>query len=164
MSFDETARSLRQAFDDSFRHAPAELLETEDFLAIGVAGEPYAIRLAEVAGLYADRKIVPFPSRSATTLGIVGLRGTLVPVHDLAALLGHSREPSTRWLLLLRGVELVGMAFSRFDAHLRVPHDHFSRPEERRHVRGAVRTNGGFLPIIDGVSLLASTAGFTKER
>src|SRR5436309_1156564 len=83
---------LRRAFDGTFakaiRTAGGEAQE-EDLLAVRIFTHAYAIRVAEIAGIITSRKIVPVPSRRFELLGVAGLRGGLIPVYHLGALLGH---------------------------------------------------------------------------
>ncbi len=164
----QTAATLKREFDGAFAALPSSIAATEDFLAIRVAGDRYAVALAEVAGLHADRKVVPLPSRAPDLLGVAGLRGVLAPVYDLRLLLGYAGGSTPRWLLLTRA-DSVGLAFDQFEAHLRVDRAEGSRPageHARRHLRGtvlAVFSDGTseLLPVIDVASLLAAIA---KER
>src|SRR6202030_4383581 len=96
-----TAAALRCLFDSSFAAAASSTTgPLEDLLAICVEGDPYALRLSEIAGLYVDVKIVPVPGPIAQLLGIVSLRGKLAPVYDLAALLHYPLAVSPRWMIL----------------------------------------------------------------
>ncbi|MBI4471694.1 MAG: hypothetical protein HY646_03435, partial [Acidobacteria bacterium] len=53
-----TAESLRRAFDESFASAyPFEQHLYEVFIAIRAAGNPYAIRLKEISGLFTRKEI-----------------------------------------------------------------------------------------------------------
>lgn len=119
----DRAAMLRQAFDRSFtepvRHDAATLV---DFLAIRVGDQPWAIRLDEVAGLYAGRSITPVPSSAAGLVGIAGFRGTILPIYDLARLLGRAASAPLRWLVTAAGAP-AGFAFEGFDRHVRVRAD-----------------------------------------
>ena len=78
------AAALRQAFDLSFALPPPPASpEVEDLLTIRVAGNPYAIRLRDIAGMVAGRKVVPVPSVTLDLLGLAGMRGGVVPVFGL---------------------------------------------------------------------------------
>ncbi len=123
-SIETRAAELRNAFDRA-RAAPFALTtveQTENLLAIRVSGDRYAIRVSEISGLTADRKIISFPSPIAELLGVAGIRGTLAPVYSLAALLGYGvgAEP-IRWLALCGAEESVALAFSEFEGYVRVP-------------------------------------------
>src|ERR1700723_1814025 len=115
-----TAAMLRRAFDASFAAPVASQSERQDFLGIRVSAERYGLRLAEIGGLHLDLRIVSVPSPAAQLLGIVGMRGTMAPIYDLAALLGLSPASGPRWIVLTKGPRTVGFAFDAFDAHLKV--------------------------------------------
>ena len=160
-----TARALREAFDRSFAVAVQPASEAfEDLLAIRVAGEPYAIRSAQIAGLSADRKVVGLPSPVPELLGIVGFRGSLSPVYDLAALLGYPPGGAGRWILLAGKIEPVGLAFGELVGHVRtsgrevVGQDEAQAP--RRHAQGLIRVGDAFHPVIN----LASVVEAIKQR
>lgn len=98
--------ALRRSFDEAFA-VPPRLREEglEHLLLIRVAGEALALKTLHVTGLVRIGRILPIPSRIPELLGITGIRGTLVPVFDLAALLGFhpgernpagSRSPAAR--------------------------------------------------------------------
>lgn len=112
-----TLAALRGDFDAAFAKAPAETAApAEGLLAIRVQAEPFAVPVAQVAGLCADRLVVPLPTPVRELLGLVCLRGRVVPVYDLAALLlGGSPRPPPRWMLLVRGRAALGLAFDVFE-------------------------------------------------
>jgi chemotaxis signal transduction protein len=138
---------LRNAFDQT-RATPmlsdAEE-QTESLLAIRVSRDPYAIRVNEISGLSTDRNIVAFPTPFTELLGVAGIRGTLVPVYSLAALLGYAGEMErTRWLALCGNEEPVALAFSVFEGYLQVPLKQLYAIEQkdvtRSHVKHLVRS------------------------
>jgi chemotaxis signal transduction protein len=156
-----TAGALAHEFDQSFA-APvrAPLAEMDDWLALRAGGDPHALRLAELAGLCADRPIVPLPARPPELLGIAGIRNALVPVFDLAVLLGYPAAPAPRWLVLVRGPQRVALAFETFEGHVRLPRDRVTSDagsSVRRHLRGALHADA-VRPIIDVASLLEAIA------
>ena len=114
-----TARELRRAFDAGFAAAiGSDEVAREDLLAISVGGHPHAIRLGEITGLVVDRPIVQMPSRIPALLGLASSRGAIVPVFDLAALLGLPRATSPRWIAIAARAR-VGFAFDAFAGHRR---------------------------------------------
>jgi chemotaxis signal transduction protein len=126
------AADLARAFDSSFAN-PARSVrdEVDDFLMIRTGGDAYAVRVRDIAGLIADRKIVPLPTAEPAFLGIAGLRGGVVPVYSLAVLLGRALTAETpRWLLLVGTGAPLGLAFDQFDGHVRVPHADVSSGSE----------------------------------
>ena len=131
------AAALRAAFDDSFAAAPiAADAAAERLLIISVAGERLLIRLADIAGLFADRRLVAVPRTKPALLGIIGLRGAIVPVFALSVALGYpppQRRP--RWLVTAAARPLA-FAFDGFEGHVEIPArgDRAAR-RRRRHAR-----------------------------
>jgi chemotaxis signal transduction protein len=151
-----SAAALRRAFDDGFAAAAAaKSARLEDLLAIRLGSDPYALRLSEIAGLHAGVKIVAVPSNRTQLLGIVGLRGIMAPIYDLAALLRYPPAANPRWMVLARMSQPVGFAFETFESHLQVPETALANDEgsayagaARQHTSGTVRAGGALRPII----------------
>jgi chemotaxis signal transduction protein len=167
------AEELRHAFDRSFAEAPRAGTEAlVDLLAIRVGGDSYALRLAEVAGLFVDRVVTPFPTLVPELLGIAGFRAALVPVYDLRALLGYSGGPPPRWMVSTAGERAVGLVFDSFELHVRVSPDALAADDThaRGHVRQIARLPDGVRPVIHLPSVLeaikarAQSAARPKER
>ncbi|HEX3849359.1 MAG TPA: chemotaxis protein CheW [Polyangiaceae bacterium] len=164
---------LCEAFDRSFAEAEeAERPEQLDFLALRVAGDPYAMRLSEIKSLHVGRKLVTTPSALPALLGMAGFRGVLTPVYDLGRLLGYPAEPSPKWLVIARSAAPVAFAFAAFEAHLRVALDRLSAPElgASAAIRGAIRQDTGTLPLlhlpslVEGIAQRIKTFGSSQER
>jgi chemotaxis signal transduction protein len=157
-----SAAALRRLFDDSFAAAAtAQSTRLEGLLAIRLGSDPYALRLSEIAGLHAGVRIVPVPSAHAQLLGIVGLRGIMAPIYDLAALLRYPPAVNPRWVVLARISEPVGFAFETFESHLQVPETSLVNDEgianagaARQHTSGTVRAAGALRSIIRMVSVV----------
>jgi purine-binding chemotaxis protein CheW len=155
----ERAAALRHAFDRSF--AEPLRLGTDavvDLLAIRFGMDAYALRLAEVAGLFADRKVTPVPGGDAALIGIAGFRGAIVPVYGLHTVLGRASGPRPcRWLVIAAAAP-VALAFEAFDAQLSVPPDAIlpaqSAGEAQSYVREFVRTPKFSGPVIHLSSVL----------
>jgi hypothetical protein len=114
-----TAEGLRRAFDASFAAPHLPRRETsEAFLALTLGTSAYALRAREVLGLVVARKIIPIGSPITEMLGLAGIRGNLVPVYSLAALLGYSREEGgVRWFVLCQSAHPVALAFANFNGY-----------------------------------------------
>jgi len=166
---------FQRAFDEAFATAPIPTPEKfEDLLAIRVAGDPYALRVREIAGLVASRKIVPLPSRRPELLGIAGNRGSLVAVYSLAALLGYGADSKpTPWLALAGGSEPIGLGFQSFEGFMRVRSGdvHAARPAggSRAHVEEIVIVANQSRRVVDipttlgALAVHTGTAGSPKE-
>jgi chemotaxis signal transduction protein len=159
----DAAATLRRHFDEGFAVAAASTTEPlEDLLAIRVGSDPYALRLSEIAGLYVSAKIVPVPSPVPQLLGIVGIRGMMAPIYDLAALLRYPSASDSRWLVLARAPQPVGLAFETFESHLQVSQaslaggtrDEAGSGGILKHMRGTIRAAEALRPIIHLASML----------
>ena len=118
------AAELREVFD----RERAALITTgvdeqvESLLAIRVARDGYAIRVNEISGLILRKEIVPVPSPDPALLGLVGVRGTLVPAYSLAIVLGYgSANAEARWLALCGRSDCQAWAFDEFEGYMRIP-------------------------------------------
>lgn len=157
-------RALREEFDLGFARATqVQTGSPEKLLSIRLGGASYVIRIAEIGGLFVDRRIMPLPTDVPELLGVVGFRGQIAPVYDLSALLGYARQTSPRWLILLQQRETVALAFESFDTHFSVRPEQILHAQQtaasvpdaaRQHLSDAVRTEHALLPIINLSSLL----------
>lgn len=158
---DKRALQLRRAFDHSFAEAPAGAsAPTEAFLAIAAGNDSYALRLADISGLYVDKKVTHLPSNASDLLGLSSFRGALVPVYDLRILLGYPAGPPPRWLVLIAPETPIGLAFDQFDGHLRLPRDAIAheggKQDGRQHIAESLRTNGQVRSIVSVASIIES--------
>ncbi|HTA41821.1 MAG TPA: chemotaxis protein CheW [Bryobacteraceae bacterium] len=148
---------MRDAFDGAFSH-PEQIPRQKEFaIWIRVAGETFAVPMADIAGLLKSRKIVPFPARSSDVLGVISLRGSLAPVFDLAALLRMKSTAAPSWLILPCGEPLIALAFEAFEGRHEMngtvaPQD--TTGGERR--QQLVQTAGGVRPLLDVPGLAAA--------
>ena len=108
--------AMRSAFDRAFAAPVSQVERTESVIQLRAGGEPLAVPVSETQGIVRCPPIVPLPSRIPELSGVVAIRGEVVPVFDLAALLGLSSgaiRPS--WLILAACDGLVGLAFEIFE-------------------------------------------------
>lgn len=172
----ERSAELRLAFDRAF--AEPRRIDTkteEDLLAIRVGTQAYAMRLSEITGLFADKRITQVPGSEAALLGIAGFRGVIVPVYCLQSLLGldHAAAQTPRWLVMAKAAPLA-LAFEAFEGQLRVPPDtilpHQSRAGLPSYAREFVRMQDLTRPILHLSSVLVVVktqrpeVGPTEER
>jgi purine-binding chemotaxis protein CheW len=162
---------LREEFDRSFADPPRSAVAGhDDLLAIRAGGVRYALRLTQAAGLFPDRPVTRLPGPLGALLGVAGFRGAIVPVYDLAAVLGTGGTPGRRtddehgprWLVLAAGQPAVALAFAELDGHLRIPSDGLVE-EVAGHgphgcLRGIVPLPGGARPIVDVPAVRAAVA------
>ena len=71
------------------------MTETVDLACFELAGQTYAVEIAHVREILATPEVTPLPDSPALIEGVVDLRGTLIPVVDLASLLGRREAETT---------------------------------------------------------------------
>jgi chemotaxis signal transduction protein len=148
----ERAAELRLAFDRAFA-GPVRLdtSRKENFLAVRVGAERYALRLSEITGLFADKKVTRVPGGETALLGIAGFRGAILPVYSLQTLLGHSSTETPRWLVIASAAP-VAFAFEAFECQLSALPDAIlpqqSRTEMRSYARDFLQTQSFAGPIM----------------
>jgi chemotaxis signal transduction protein len=152
------AAELRLAFDRGFAEpVHRDTTPKEDLLAVRVGAQAYAMRLSEITGLFADKKITSVPGCHAALYGIAGFRGAIVPVYDLQTLLGHPNTQTSRWLVITAAAP-VALAFAGFEGQLRVARDAIApeppRPGIQSFARALVRTENFVGPILHLPSVL----------
>ena len=151
---------LRLAFDGSFAVPARAREEHASVIQIRIGTEVFVIRTVDIAGLVRIDKVVPLPSRIPELLGLTARRGSLIPVFDLAALLGIAsgvREPS--WSVLVPCDTMIGLAFDGFDGR-QTPEWLSEQQHTRQYVRQLVRTETGVHPVLD----ISGLAEFIRRR
>jgi purine-binding chemotaxis protein CheW len=160
------AAQLRDEFDRAFAlPVNPPRAQSSHLLAIRAGGDPYALSVAEITGLQADRTIVPVPAVIPELLGMAGIRGDLVPVYGLAALLGYDRERASRtprWLALCGSDPILGLAFDEFERHLTLFLPQIAAADSANfrseHVHAVAHADDGPRPVISIPSVVADIA------
>jgi len=118
-----SAAELREQFDQGFALPPEGTGEASiALLALRVRTDPFALRVSELAGLFVRRRVVPLPNSQGGLLGLMCLRGQLVPVYDMGVMLGYAPAKSAPgWLLQVQSAESFVLAFDAFDGQFVVP-------------------------------------------
>ena len=168
MSSRTSAAELARAFDARFAAAPPEAVgPVERLLVVGVGEARAAIRLRDLAGLFAVPRIARVPDGAPGLLGIAGVRGRVVPVFDLAAL--ADRAMSTRgpaYLAIAAGLAPVGLLFRGAIEYVEVPgvevDDARHLLRGAVHLAGAARVGGTLVRLLDVPGITAEIAARTE--
>lgn len=120
-AFHELAEQLRHTFDQGFQVPPPPPAEqAEELLCLEVGEARYAVRLGALQGVFEMDRLTFLPSSSPHLVGLAGLRGEVVPVFDLASLLGRPRASGARWLLASRGEPPLALAVAELAGRVRL--------------------------------------------
>ena len=164
------ATRLRQEFDRAFARPPETAAGgVEAVLAVRIRQNPFALRLRDIAGLFADRPVSRLPGPFPDLLGVAGFRGAVVPVFDLGALLGYQALTSARWLVLTDRASPAALAFEHFERLELLAPDAVGGgaagdAAASTHAPQVVRTMDGPRPLIDIASILAVIDGRVQQR
>ena len=153
------AVQLRRDFDRGFADPPPIGSEIkQDLLAIRLGARKFAIRLSEIASLFADKKVTPVPGAAAAMLGVAGFRGSILPVYDLQSLLDLSNSQAPRWLVVASAAS-VAFSFDAFEKQIRVSPDEIKCQQteaKNSFTKEFIQTEGILRPIIQMSSVLDS--------
>jgi len=161
-----SSEELRREFDERFA---APVVESEeglsDLLLIRVCDDVHALRTSELSGVRAAGKTTPLPSSQPALLGMISLRGELVPVFDLPLLLGYeaSSEP-IRWLALVGKDEPVALGFHAIVEFRKLPAEAFSTPASVVGDDGQERTTVNFDGQVRAVLAVPGLIRDIRER
>lgn len=119
-----------------------------------VGDSELCLDLSELSGVALMPRLLSLPGSRRDLLGVVAVRGRILPVFDLAALLGLTGAaglaPSMRWMALVD--DQLGFAFERLQAHIDAPLLSL-RDAAARYVRRVVSIETDQRGIIDLRSL-----------
>lgn len=163
---------MRRLFDESFAIVPHEqVAELQPMLAITLDAGRYAIPIREISGLAAlTEKIVPVPSRVPELLGLTGVRGIVVPVFDLAKLLGlKSQREQVRWLVFCGERQSpIALAFETMERMFELPSTEKIVPQDGhgRYISASLREGVTLRGLISISALLEriKTRGASERR
>jgi purine-binding chemotaxis protein CheW len=162
------AVELRSAFDRSFANpVRADASVWHDLLAVRIGTEPYAIRLSDVSGLFADKTVTHVPGGGTALLGLAGFRSAIVPVFSLRTLFGHAGTQAPRWLVIVAAAS-AALAFEAFEGHLRVAPDailpRHGHDEKSSYAREFVRAPQFVRPVLNLSAVLDAGAGANNTQ
>ncbi|GMT96385.1 chemotaxis protein CheW [Corallococcus caeni] len=138
------------------------------YLSFMLAGEEYAVGLLRVREIIEYRPVTRVPGMPAAVQGVINLRGSVVPVVDLAVKFGLPPRPITRWScfviveVALDGQQTVlGLLTDTVREVLELgpadiePPPAFGTRVRLEFLRGMGRHNDGFILLLDLDRLLS---------
>lgn len=144
--------ALRADFDQSFaRPTDSEQPASLRVLMLRAGDMRCALALDEVATLGRCPPLTPVPTPVAALRGLGSMRGVIVGVYDLAALLGQGAAAEASWIVALRRDPSLAIAFDALEGQHRSPAAALIAPppDAPPHV-------AGYLPVGGATRLLLS--------
>jgi purine-binding chemotaxis protein CheW len=121
---------------------------------VGVAGEHYALPVEQVLEVADLGQIAPVPGSPPEIVGVGNLRGQVIPVIDLARMLGLSGGEPSRVVVAESGDLLAGLLV---DAVLDVGElPPAAEPVESEYLLGACLVDGALVAALDVDAVLGS--------
>jgi chemotaxis signal transduction protein len=119
---------------------------------VRVAEEHYALPVADVLEVAELGDVTPVPGAGAAVLGVGNLRGQVLPVVDLASLIGLPAGQPARMVIAEHGGRRAGLAVDSVDGVEDLPDA--SEEIDSRHLAGAALTDGALVGVVDVGSVL----------
>ena len=123
-----------------------------------VAGEDYALPVADVLEIADYGEVAPVPGASGAILGVRNLRGQVLPVVNLASVLGLSPGAAPERIVVAEsGGRQAGLAVDSVDDVEQLPEA--GEETESPHLAGAVLSDGALVGLVNLASVLDSVQG-----
>jgi chemotaxis signal transduction protein len=151
---------LRHAFDRTFQ-LPHQLTtkSVEPMVAFHTAGIALAVRVQHITGVMKRTVILPVPSIVPELLGVAAVRGGLVPVFNLAALLGFPPIGEPQWFMLMNRQTPVAFAFDGLEGRIEVEQAHVYADETSspsKHLHQLAEVGSVVRAVVDVSNLMES--------
>jgi chemotaxis signal transduction protein len=144
------AAQLRREFDLTFARAPVAPDDIrERLLAVRMNRDKVALRLDDIAGLFAGKTITPTPGAAGGMLGLAAFRGAVHPVFDLQYLLSRTVGAAPHFIAVAAAAP-VAFGFEAFDGQIAAAPSDINALQGREHAFATefVKSGDGVRPII----------------
>jgi len=159
--FARRLNELRESFDRSFALPVSSASDAfVGMLAIRVGRGQYAIRIADLADVQGACKAVSLPGARREMIGLAGIRGRLVAVYSLAALLGHGDTKAWNWLAMCSSPgQSLALAFDDLEGYVQASKaDLYTTAQvdgTRAHVSEVLRSGNVTRLVVSTSSIIA---------
>ena len=160
----EVALATEESYLQTLRARDEEKVEALcQWLACSLGNEEYALDIAGVSEIIKPREITDIPRAPEFILGIISLRGIIVPVYDLKKRLrlgGGELTPASRIIVCQQADRAVGLLVDSITQVVRLPADGIEPPPAvlsglgRELLEGVGRIQGRMLILLDLAKVL----------
>ncbi len=135
----------------------------EQFLTFRLSDEMFAVSIMDISEIIKPATFTEVPRTKASLLGVLSLRGLIVPVLDLRLLLGLDELPQTkasRVLIVTKHDEKIGLLVDQVSHVIRLhdkdiePPGAFLGKSESDHIMGFGRLDGQMFTLLELDSLV----------
>ncbi len=155
MSFEERRKSLKKI----------------EFITFSIGAQDFCMDIILVREIRGWTKVTTLPHSPSDVLGVMNLRGAVVPIVDLSARLGLGRyKPTDRDVIIITliGDQTVGFVVTAVSDIVGLVHDdvqpmpNMGGGSENMFVKGIVTTNNKTLRVLD-INNIAATMAEARE-
>lgn len=122
-------------------------------LRLRVAGEHYALPVEAAVEVVERGELTPVPGAPSPVAGVRNVRGRILPVFDLAALLGVATAEAERIVVVEHAGERVGLAVDAVPGVERLPPAAGAASDR---LAGSVLVDGALVGVLDVAGLYAA--------
>ncbi len=149
------------------RHS-ADKQSSRRIISFALDAEIYGVDMGSVAEIMELAEIMPVPNVPELVLGLINLRGAIVPVIDLRFLFGLHRKPwnkDSRIVIMKEKALLVGVVVDSMWESLRLspddfqPTPHSSTKVDSAYFKDISVVSGRVVSVLDIARILSDTAG-----
>ncbi|WP_372013535.1 chemotaxis protein CheW [Pseudoxanthomonas sp. 10H] len=159
------AGSVAAAADDGALPHRRAADRSSRWLRLRCAGQAYGLELLKVQEVVLPTPLLPLRGTPPAMLGVMNLRGQVVPVMDLGVHLGQAAQPgtaATRIVVLEEKGETLGLRVSAVEDVVNLTDQQVEAPDNTRAgrihsdlFRGIARQSGDPVVLLDASRLLA---------
>jgi purine-binding chemotaxis protein CheW len=142
----------------------------EQYVSFMLGGEEYGVEISRVQEIKGWDPVTRVPSTADYVLGVLNLRGAIVPVIDLRMRFGMERVPfdATTVIVVMhvaaeRGERIAGMVVDSVNEVYQIAADSIQPPPELMgavdsvFIKGIADVNGRLVILLDAAKLVASS-------
>lgn len=129
-----------------------------EFVSFFAGGQSFSINITHVREIRRWSPVTPLPNAPLEVLGVMNLRGSVIPIYDLAARFGlppTQESPRNVIVVAMHGSQTVGLLVEAVSEILSVPRDRIQdtpdiRSENaRQSITGVITIEDGMTRVID---------------
>jgi purine-binding chemotaxis protein CheW len=132
----------------------------QQFVVFHLGGEEYALPIAQIQEVIRFTKPRSVASEDAWVIGVISLRGKIVPVVDLAGRLGVSAtsDEESKIVIVESDAQTVGMVVDAVDEVITIDEDQLDTTTivDREIVSGIAKVDERLVVTLDAKSLLTT--------
>jgi purine-binding chemotaxis protein CheW len=151
-----------------------ERIESEQYLIFKIGDGDYGLDLIKAREIIKPPKITTVPNSKEYVMGVINLRGQIIPVIDLMKILGLEKElvmdnkDDKRIIVVNLGQTLVGLFVNKVTEVVRIDQEKIERVAETKrsinqeYIKGVCNLNNQLIVILNLEKLLSDPDGGLK--